>query len=80
MVKLLSKGILILALIASFPRNTEAALMYLDPMSGSIVLQVIAGTALAGFAVMKIYWNRLRSLFSRDQRRGAEKAAVRRKP
>ena len=42
-----------------------AALGYLDPGSGSVLLQVLAGGAAAVAVTTKLYWRRIRSLFRR---------------
>jgi hypothetical protein len=45
-----------------FPRDAFA---YIDPGSGSLIFQTIVAT-LAGFAyAMRVYWGRIRLLFSR---------------
>jgi hypothetical protein len=44
-------------------------LAYLDPGSGSLVLQVLAGGAAAVAVTTKIYWNRIKSVFRRGGRR-----------
>jgi hypothetical protein len=41
----------------------SAALAYLDPVSGSIVLQVVVGGLLAGLATTRLYWRKIRSFF-----------------
>ncbi|HUV73162.1 MAG TPA: hypothetical protein VMW79_02525 [Anaerolineae bacterium] len=52
----------LLLLIASAP----AAHAYIDPGTGSYVIQLLIA-ALAGLAVaVKIYWNRIKGLFSRS--------------
>jgi apolipoprotein N-acyltransferase len=38
---------------------------YLDPATGSMVLQVLVGGLLAVAAVLRMYWKKTRSLFSR---------------
>ena len=46
---------------------TESAFAYLDPGTGSIILQgVIAGVALA-LSTVKLWWYRLTSLFTRQK-------------
>jgi len=45
-----------------FPRSAAA---YLDPVTGSILWQVVIGGALAAGMTARIYWRKLRSLFSR---------------
>lgn len=44
------------------------ATLYLDPASGSIIVQaVIAGVVGVG-AVLKLYWGRIRGIFQRDKK------------
>lgn len=45
------------------------ALAYIDPGSGSFILQVIVGTVLGASVAVKMYWVRLRAYFgSRSER------------
>ena len=39
---------------------TDPTLAYIDPGSGSMLLQAIAGGVAAGAVVAKVYWRRLR--------------------
>ncbi|MDX1436005.1 MAG: hypothetical protein R3335_04295 [Anaerolineales bacterium] len=59
-------NILILALLfdALFG-PLEAPKAYLDPGSGSILLQLIAAAALGGLIVLRTQWARIRGLFGR---------------
>jgi hypothetical protein len=43
----------------------EPGLLYLDPATGSIALQVAIGGLLAAMAAVRIYWGKLRSVFGR---------------
>jgi len=55
---------LFIALLLSFSTSASA---YLDPGTGSMILQgLIAGIAVAGFTI-KTYWYKLRSMFGKDQ-------------
>lgn len=55
---------LFIALLLSFSTGASA---YLDPGTGSMILQgLIAGIAVAGFTI-KTYWYKLRSMFGKDQ-------------
>jgi len=38
---------------------------YLDPGSGSYILQVLLGTLLGGSYLIKVYWEKIKSFFSR---------------
>ena len=54
----------IVILLASF---SSGAFAYLDPGTGSMILQgLIAGLAVAGFTI-KTYWYKLRSFFGKEQ-------------
>ena len=57
-------AICVILLLIGFPTRAQA---YLDPGSGSIVLQVAIGGILAAMATTRLYWNRLRSLFRRNR-------------
>ena len=57
--------LLCLALIPS------AAFAYLDPATGSMVLQIVVGGFLATAATVKIYWRKIRGLFGRQEKASA---------
>lgn len=40
---------------------------YLDPGSGSMLLQILLGGFAAAGVIVKLYWNRLTSLFRRKE-------------
>jgi hypothetical protein len=42
-------------------------LLYIDPGSGSMILQVIAGGVLAGVLFVKNYWLRIKAYFRKDK-------------
>jgi hypothetical protein len=48
--------------------STIPAYAYLDPGSGSMLLQVLLGGVAALAVILKFYWNRFRSLFRRDKK------------
>jgi hypothetical protein len=50
----------ILIFTLTFPYHAHA---YLDPGSGSYMLQILLGTLVAGFFVIKQYWHRLKHFF-----------------
>jgi hypothetical protein len=54
--------ILSLALLAA---STTWAQAYLDPGTGSLVLQLILGGAIAATAAIKLYWQRTKDIFRR---------------
>jgi uncharacterized membrane protein len=57
------KMILFMFLLIStltFPYHAHA---YLDPGSGSYMLQILLGTLVAGFFAIKQYWHRLKYFF-----------------
>ena len=43
-------------------------LAYLDPGSGSMIVQIIAGGLAALGVTMKLYWRRITGVFSRGKR------------
>jgi hypothetical protein len=57
---------LVAALVGLFPANAAA---YIDPGSGSVMLQVLVGGLLALGVTIRLYWHRLMGLF----RRGGDK-------
>jgi len=42
----------------------DEAFAYIDPGTGSLLLQWLIGMVLAGFAVLNLYWQRLKGFFS----------------
>lgn len=44
------------------------ACAYLDPGTGSYIIQILIGTLLGGFFAIKVYWRRIRSYFSKDRK------------
>jgi hypothetical protein len=65
MIKVFSyTAVCLILLLIGFPTRAEA---YLDPGTGSIVLQVAIGGILAAMATTRLYWKRLRSLFRRTR-------------
>jgi hypothetical protein len=60
-----SKAILALSMFFISSNLSHPAYAYLDPGSGSMLLQLLLG-GVAGIAmVFKLYWERIRSVFSR---------------
>lgn len=48
---------------------------YLDPGTGSIILQLLLGGFAGGLFVLKLYWHRFKSLFQRDRKKSQGAAA-----
>ena len=46
---------------------TEEALAYLDPGSGSMMLQLLLGGIVGVAAILKLYWNSFTGLFRRKK-------------
>jgi hypothetical protein len=49
-------------LVCLMTKNVHA---YLDPGTGSMILQVIAGSILAVTYTLKVYWKKVKALFVR---------------
>jgi hypothetical protein len=47
--------------------SVREAFAYLDPGTGSFILQLITGAIFASMAVIKIYWGKITSLFKKKQ-------------
>jgi len=58
--------VLLLILFLFFPAS---AFGYLDPGTGSLVLQVAVGGLLALAATVKMYWRRIRAILGRERPR-----------
>ena len=44
-----------------------AANAYVDPASGSYIIQILVGFAMAAALSVKVFWSRLRSFFTRSR-------------
>lgn len=55
-------------LIASAASITtaEPAHAYLDPATGSMIIQIVTGTVLGAILIVKTYWRRIKGYFSTD--------------
>ena len=42
----------------------QDAFAYIDPGTGSLMIQWLFGMVLAGFAVLNVYWYRIKSFFA----------------
>ena len=54
-------------LLVGLPSRADA-FIYLDPTTGSMVLQIVMGGVLAALAATKLYWNRIRGIFRRERK------------
>ena len=43
---------------------SQDAFAYIDPGTGSLMIQWLFGMALAGFAVLNIYWHRIKNFIA----------------
>ena len=62
--KKLMKKIIILSLIINLILANKA-FAYLDPGTGSIILQAILGAIAAGFSYCVFYWNKVKNFFKK---------------
>jgi hypothetical protein len=58
---------LVLLAVALWFGSTENAFAYLDPGTGSILLQAIIGGAATGLFIMRGYWRKIKNLFGRRE-------------
>lgn len=49
--------------LALWTASTTPARAYLDPGTGSMILQVILGGVAGALVVLKLYWNRIKAFF-----------------
>lgn len=54
---------LLLLAVALWLGSTENAFAYLDPGTGSILLQAIIGGVATGLFIMRGYWRKIKNLF-----------------
>ena len=52
-------NVLLLTLIAVLAAPTQLYAFYLDPVTGSMVIQVTIAALLSGAAVIKMYWKKI---------------------
>lgn len=57
---------LLLLALALWFGSTEHAFAYLDPGTGSILLQAIIGGVATGLFIMRGYWRKIKNLFGRE--------------
>ncbi len=48
---------------------TKPAYAYLDPGTGSFIIQIIIGGVVAAGAALKIYWGKIRGFFVKKERK-----------
>ena len=68
MSRLSTRPTLLLVLLYSVSLPQEA-LAYLDPGSGSMMLQLLLGGVVGVLAILKLYWNTFTGLFRRKKNR-----------
>lgn len=64
--KYAAKGALFCAVFALALDFSRPAFAYLDPGTGSIMLQLLLGGAAGALVVGKLYWHKLKGLFVRS--------------
>ena len=62
-----------LILIISFCSLNTNAYAYIDPGTGTIIIQAIVGAIAAGAVTIKIYWYKLKAFFVRKKDKETEK-------
>lgn len=62
--KNLNKSNLLLLIIFFLVVSTKNAYAYLDPGTGSFILQVVAASALGGLFAIKTFWGNITTFFS----------------
>ncbi len=55
---------------------TAPAYAYVDPGAGSMLLQLILGSVAGALIVLKLYWSRVKALFSRGRARPGDASAT----
>jgi len=64
--KYAAKSALLCAVLALAFDFSRPAFAYLDPGTGSIMLQLLLGGVAGGLVVAKLYWHKLKEFFVRD--------------
>jgi hypothetical protein len=55
---------MLLLAIALWFGLTDKAFAYLDPGTGSILLQAVIGGVASGLFILRMYWRRIKALFT----------------
>ena len=63
----------IIAILLTFPQFVSDAYAYIDPVTGSAILTVIAGIIAAGLMSFKYYWFKIKTKFSGDSKENQTK-------
>ncbi len=58
---------LVLAIWAAAYMTVRPVYAYLDPGTGSFIFQLIAGAVVGGLVVLKVYWKKITSFFTKKQ-------------
>ena len=61
---MLKKNLLLVCALLFFPSQAFA---YIDPGSGSIILQALLGVLAAAGATVSIYWSKFKNLFKKSK-------------
>ncbi len=56
---------LVVAIVGAVALAPSSAHAYIDPGTGSMVLQAIIAGVVGGLVVIKMYWQRIKAIFSR---------------
>ena len=52
---------------------TNTAYAYIDPGTGTIILQAIVGAIAAGIVTIKLYWYKLKAFFTKKKDKNLDK-------
>lgn len=58
---------LFLPLIMLFAAVPSGAHAYIDPATGSLILQVLFGAIVTAIATIKLWWHKFKGLFSKEK-------------
>jgi hypothetical protein len=61
---------ILLAAVALYAVSISDAFAYLDPGTGSIIIQGIIGAVAGGLVVGRMYWHKFKSFFARSKASG----------
>ena len=65
-------SLMVIALLVAHSEWSGPAQAYLDPGTGSIVIQAVVAGAVGALALVRIYWSRLKGLVKRDPTKDAD--------
>lgn len=62
----MSRLVLVFVIVLAFAAGSSPTFAYLDPGSGSMIVQAIIGAVAVGGLTLKVYWRKIWSFFGKS--------------